>query len=109
MARVLPFLGGSANGIEDLEVLGGAITVGHCGADPALHLFGLALEHGGLIRHAHLLQMKIGIEPLRGSPLELGKKFVAVAAVANVVADIIGLSQGENDQVVTLAVGTPRA
>ena len=66
--RILPFLGGAANRVEEAEIFRGqlrAIAVDDRLSDAALHFFGLAAQHGGLIGHADRLQMNIGIKPGR--------------------------------------------
>ena len=60
--RVLPLLGGAADGVEYLEGRIVTITLDDGGLDPALDLLGLALEHGRLVGDADFSQMDVGVE-----------------------------------------------
>ena len=72
---------------------------------PALHFLGFAAEHGGLVGHADGLQMHIGIESFRIGAFELFQKLRFVAAVDDVIADVIGFREREHDQIMAAAVG----
>ena len=64
--RVLPVLGRAANGVEKAEMavnLVPAEFLDHGRLDAALDLLGFAAQHGGLVGHAHGLEMQVGVEP----------------------------------------------
>ena len=60
----------------------------------ALHFFSFAAQHRGLIRHTDRFQMHIGIEPGRMCAFEFFEKRLFVAAVPDVVANVIGICEG---------------
>ena len=68
--RILPLLRGTANGVEDTEVLVRPVARHHRLAQTPLHLLGLGTQHRGLVGHADFPQMKVGIETFRNRPLE---------------------------------------
>src|SRR5204862_6361478 len=74
----------------------------------SLHFFGLATQHRGLIGHADGFQMYIGIEPGGVRTAELVEKLLLVAAVPDVIADVISIGEREHDHVMTFSV-TQRA
>ena len=99
---VLAFLGGAANCVEKAEMavqLVGAEALDHGVLDAALHFLGFAAEHGGLVGDADGLQVDVRIEAGGISAFESLQKFLFVAAVEDVVADVIGLGQGIDDQI----------
>ena len=49
--------------------------------------------------------MDVGIKPFGIGAFELFKKLGFVAAVQNVVADVIGFREGEDDEIMAVAVG----
>src|SRR6185503_18165626 len=82
----------------------GAIAIGDRFLDAALHFLGLAPEHGGLVRHSYRAQMNIRIKTGRVGAFEFLQKRRFVAAAADVIADVIGVGQREDDKVMPLAV-----
>ena len=83
----------------------GAIFFLHRGFETALHLLGFAAQHGGLVRHADGLQMQFGIEPLRIRAFEPIQKFPLVTTMNDVVADVIGFREVEDNEIMSAAVG----
>ena len=69
-----------------------------------LHFLGFASEHRGLISHADRLQVNVRIEALRISAFELFQELLLVAAVQNVVANVIGLGEVINHEVMAGAI-----
>ena len=67
----------------------GAVFFLHGGLEAALHFLGFAAQHGGLVGHADGLQMQVGIEAGGIRAFELLQKFLLVAAVQDVIADVI--------------------
>ena len=109
--RILPFLGRAANGVEEAEILRGqlrAVAIDDRLPNAALHFLGLAAQHRRLIGHADRLQMHIGIEAGRMRLAEFFEKRLLVAAVPDVIANVIGLGEREHDEVMSFAV-TERA
>jgi hypothetical protein len=105
---VLTVLRGAADGIEESEMLGelvGAVASGDGATDAALDLFGLAAEHGGLVGDADCLEVDIGVEAIGIGALEFLEKLLFVAAVDDVIADVIGFGEGKDDEVMALAGG----
>ena len=80
-----------------------AVAVDHGLLEAALHFLGLALHHGGLVGDADGDEVLVGIEAGRVGALELLEELLLVAALADVVADVIGLLQGEDDEVMRAA------
>lgn len=104
----LAFLGGAADGVEESEVLTdvfGAVFGLKSAFEATLDFFGFAAEHGGLVGDADGGKMKIGIKAFGVSALESGEEFVSVAAVEDVVADVIDLFECEDDEVVPVGGG----
>ncbi len=105
--RVLPFLRRAADrvGLAEMAVERlAAVPVDHGPLEAVLHFLGLAFHHRGLVGHADGDQVLVGIEPGRVSALELLEEFLLVAALADVVADVIGFRQRENDEIMGAAV-----
>ena len=73
-----------------------------------MHFLGLAAQHGGLIGDADRSQVNIGIKPGRVSALEFLQKSLLVAAVPDVIANVVGVGQGQHHEVMAFAV-TERA
>ena len=100
--RVLPFLRRAANRVDLAEMLVeilAAVAVDHGLLEAALHFLGLALHHRGLVGHADGDEMLVGIEAGRIGALEFLEEFVLVAALADVIADVIGLREREDDEI----------
>ena len=70
-----------------------------------MHFLGFAAQHRGLIRDADGLQMNVRIEPLRIGAFEFLQELGFVAAVQDVIADVIGFRQSEDDEVMSAAIG----
>lgn len=60
--RVLAFLGGTADGIENEKVIRCAITIGDGLGEAVLDFLGLAFEHGGLVSNTDSAKMEIWVE-----------------------------------------------
>ena len=75
---------------------------------PSLHFLGLAAQHRRLIGHADRFQMHIGIEAGGVRTAEFVEKLLLVAAVPDVIADVIGIGEGKHDQVMAFAVSQAR-
>ena len=108
---ILAFLGCAANGIKEPEVFSrqlGSVPVNNGALNPSLYFLCFPPQHGGLICDAHSSQMHVGIESDRMRTLELFEECLLVAAVADVFANVVGIRQGQHDEVVALPV-TDRA
>ena len=104
----LAFLGGAADGVEKSEVLAdvfGAVFDFKGVFEAALDFFGFAAEHGGLVGDADGGKMEVGIKAFGVSALEAVEKFVSVAAVEDVVANVINFFECEDDKVVAVGGG----
>ncbi len=104
---VLPVLRGAAYRVEETEVLRqlrGTVTLFHGVSEPPLHVLGFAAQHRGLVGHANGLQMHIRVKARRISAAEFLEKLLFVAAVHDVIADVIGFGQREHHQVMTAAM-----
>ena len=77
----------------------------HDGLEPALHLLGFAAQHRGLVGHAKCLQMQVRIKAGGIGTFKFFQEFVLVAAVQNVVTDIIRFPQVEDHEIMSAAVG----
>src|SRR5207253_1007138 len=82
----------------------GAVTIDNCLTHAPLHFLGLAPQHRGLIRDADRLEMHVRIESRRICAAEFFEKRLLVAAVTNVITNVIGVGQSEHDQIMTFAV-----
>ena len=105
--RILPFLRGAADRVEETEVGRGqfrSVAIDDGLANAPLHFLGLAAQHRGLVRHADRLQMQIGIEPGRMRVAEFFEERLLVAAVADVIANVIGVRQREHDEIMSFAI-----
>src|SRR5205085_11949835 len=80
-----------------------SVFLDHGSAKAMLHFLGLASEHRGLIGHADRLQMNIRIEALRISAFKLFQEFGFIAALDDVITDVVRLSQGKHNQVMSTA------
>ena len=80
------------------------VAVDHGLLEPVLHFLRLALHHRGLVGHADGDEVDIGIEPGGISALEFLEEFLLVAALADVVADVIGLVEGEDNKIMRAAL-----
>src|SRR6185437_1337803 len=108
LERVLAVLRGAANRIEETKMISDfsfAIFLNHGVLDAALDFLGFAAEHGGLIGDADGLEMLIGIEPRGVGAFEFFEEFVFVAAVQNVVTNVIGFREREDDEIMAAAIG----
>lgn len=104
--RVLAFLGGSANGVEDVVGVLIAVAIDDRLPDPALKFLGFALQHGGLVGDADPLEVVIGIKALGIGSGEGLQELLFVASVADVIADLVGIGGGEDDEVMTIFFGS---
>ena len=77
----------------------------HCTFDAALNLLGFTAQHGGLVRHADGSQVDVGIKPLRIVAFKFFQKFLFITAVENVVTNVIGFLEVEDDKIVAAAIG----
>src|SRR6185503_18662900 len=98
----------AANRIEKAEMLFKIlrpVLPFHRGTKPALHFLGFTPKHRGLIGDADRLQIAVRIEPGRVSSTEFFQKLRLVAAVEDVVTDVISLRERKYDEVMTFAAG----
>src|SRR5258708_941444 len=105
---ILSVLGCAANCVEKTEMLVNlrfAVLLGHRPAQPPLHFFCFAAQHGGLVCDADRLQMNVRVESLGTGALEFLEEFRLAAPVEYVVTNVIRLGQSEHDQVMTASVG----
>ena len=105
--RILPFLRRAANGVEETEIVRRqfrAVAIEDGLSNAALHFFGFAAQHRRLVGDADRLQMQIGIEPGRMRAAEFFQKRLLVAAVPDVIANVIGLREREDDEIMSLAI-----
>src|SRR5207248_1338735 len=103
----LTFLGVTANGIEETEILRRflrTVALENHLTHSSLHFFGFATQHRGLIGHADGFQMHIGIKAGGVRTAELIEKLLLVTAIPDVIADVISIGQREHDDVMPLAV-----
>src|SRR4029077_12022788 len=105
--RILSLLCCAADGIEKSKILLrklGPVSIDNRPSNAPLHFFRFAAEHGGLICDANGLQMHVGIEPRWIGPLELLEERLFVAAVPDVIANVIGVGECKNDQVMPATI-----
>src|SRR5437868_4041024 len=105
--RILSLLSGAADGIEKSKILLrklGPVSIDNRPSNASLHFLRFAAEHGGLICDANGLQMHVRIEPRWIGPLELLKKCLFVTAVPDVIANVIGVRERYNDQVMPTSI-----
>ena len=76
--------------------------------DAALHLFGLSAHHRGLVGHAHRLQVQVGVESGRVCSRKFLEKLLPVAALADVLTDVVRLGQIVDHEVVPQTVPAER-
>ena len=86
----------------------GTVAIENGLADAALHFLGFAAQHRCLIGDTDRFQMQIGIEAGRMRVAEFFQKRLLVAAVADVIANVIRFGERKDDEVMSLAV-TERA
>ena len=106
---VLAFLCGAADGVKCVEVGAGAIACEDGALDALLDFLGFAFEHGGLVGDAEFCEMEIGVEAWGHAAVEAVEEYVFVAAMGDVLAEEIGIGEGEDDEVVAEAVGSEGA
>ena len=109
--RILAFLGCTANGVKEPEVFFRqlrSIPVNNGALNSSLYLLRFPAEHRGLICDTHRSEMHVGIEPKRMRALELFEERLLVAAVPDVFANVVGVRQGQDDEIMALSV-TERA
>ena len=73
-------------------------------SDPPLHFLGFAPQHRRLVGHADRSQMHIGIKAGRVGAAEFVQKRLFVAAVPDVIANIIGVGERKHDKIMTFAI-----
>ena len=98
--RILPLLCGAADRVEETEIFLrklGSVSIDHCLPNATLHFLGLAAQHRGLICYANGLQMHVGIESGRMRAFEFLEERVFVAAVPDIIANVIGIRESQND------------
>ncbi len=101
--RVLAFLSGSADGVEDEEIVSGAVAGFDGGAETALDFLGFAFEHGGLVGDPDAEEVGIGVEAVADASGEACEEGVAVAEASDVLGDGVAVVEGEDDEVVAAA------
>lgn len=95
--RILAFLRGAADGVEDLKIRradGWAIAIEDRRLEATLDFLGFRLEHGGLVSDANATKMEVWVKALRETAFEAGEKGGTVAAVSDVVTDEFGVGEG---------------
>src|SRR5690606_14467013 len=105
---ILAILGGATNGVEKSEMLIHLVLTeffSHGALQPPLHFLGLASEHRGLVRDTDRLEMNIRIEPGGVSAFELLQELLLVAAIHDVIADVVGLRQRKYDEIMPACGG----
>lgn len=104
---VLTFLGRSADGVEDAEAFVGefgAVSIDDGLLDAPLQLFRFALHHGGLVGDTDVSEVEVGVETFGVCAFEFFKEGCFVAAVADVLAEIVGVCESEDDEEMALFV-----
>jgi len=71
----------------------GSVSIDNRLSNSPLHLLSFAAQHGGLVCHANSLQMHVRIEPGRMGTFEFFQERLFMAAVADVVANVIGVGK----------------
>jgi len=105
--RILSLLRCAADRVEKPKILlgeVGPVSIDNRPSNAPLHFFGFPTQHGGLICHANGLQMHVGIEPRWIGPFELLEERLFVTTVPDVIANVIGVRECQNDQVMPAAV-----
>ena len=108
---VLTLLGGSTDGVEEAEVVaefGSAESVLNRLLDATLHFLSLPAHHRGLVGHAHRLQVQVGVESGRVCSRKFLEKLLPVAALADVLTDVVRLGQIVDHEVVPQTVPAER-
>jgi len=103
---ILPVLGGAANGVEEAEMRlhpGLAVLLRDGAAQAALHFLRFAPQHGRLVGHADGPEVNVGVKSFRAGALELFEEGGLVAALQDVIADVVRLLQREDDEVMAAA------
>src|SRR5438874_3756363 len=103
---ILPLLRGPADCVEESEILLSklrAVAIDNGLPNSPLHLFGLATQHCSLISYADRLKMHIRIESRRMRAFEFFQERLLVAAMADVVANVIGVCERQDYQVMAAA------
>ena len=100
---VLAFLSGAADGVEDEEIVSGAVAGFDGGAETALDFLGFAFEHGGLVSDPDAEEVGIGVEAIADASGEACEEGVAVAEACEVLGDGVAVVESEDDEVVAAA------
>lgn len=101
--RVLAFLSGTADGVEDEEVVSGAVAGFDGGAETALDFLGFAFEHGGLVGDPDAEEVSVGVEAVADASGESCEEGVAIAEARDVLSDGVAVVECEDDEVVAAA------
>ena len=81
-----------------------AVPVADRRVDPPLHFLRLAPHHRGLVRHADRRKCTSGSKPSRVRAREISPgKLLLVAAVADVIADVVRILQREHHEIMPVA------
>jgi hypothetical protein len=72
-----------------------------------LHFFGFPAQHGRLICYTDSLQMHVGSNPANAR-LELVEERVFVAAVPDIVANVIGIGESQDHDIMSASVAEAR-
>src|SRR5262245_46815516 len=105
--RILPFLSGAADRIKEAEIFFSdlwSVSINHRLANSALHFLGLATQHRCLVSNAHSLEMHVRVETWRMLAIESFPERLFVAAVPDVIANVIGICESQDDHVMSAAV-----
>lgn len=105
--RILTILSCSTDRVEESEIFIGifhAVFFLHGGLETPLHFLSFTAQHRGLIRHANREQVHVRIKPGGISTLKFFQELVFVAAVQDVIADVIRLREIEHHEVMSAAV-----
>ena len=84
---------------------GGRRAFDHGRAQATLNLLGFTAQHGGLVRHAHRFQVQVGIKARGVRAFESYEKPGLIAALKDVVADVVRVRQREHHEVMPTAIG----
>ena len=80
----------------------GSVAIGDRLSNAPLHFLRLAAQHRGLVGHADRLQVHVGIETGRIGASEFLQERLLVAAVPDVIANVIGIGESQNHEVMPL-------
>ena len=74
-----------------------------------MQFLGLAFQHGRLVGHADAFQVLVGVEVIAMRSRKMLEKLVFIPAMADVIANALGISEGQDYQVISHAIITEGA